>query len=90
MSVFLGAIKGSALGKYEKIDFLEAYYNLIRLGFPKNGAFDNVMSKWAFIPNLYDEKKPKFKKLIEKNSDIIDKLASAEKYVFPERLMILK
>jgi len=90
MAVLLGAIKGSSLGKYEKIDFLQSYYNLIYLGFPKKESFDKLMSKYIFMPDIYDDKKPKFEKLIKKNTEIIDQLLKADKSTFFEKYMILK
>jgi hypothetical protein len=90
MSIFLGAIKGSALGKYEKIDFLQGYYNLVYVGFTHKDALNNMMSKYIFYPNIYDEKKPKFEKLVKKNMEIIDKMIKADKSIFFEKFMILK
>ena len=90
MSVFLGAIKGSPLGKFEKIELLGSYYNFRQVGFNHKDSLNRVLSKYVFIPNVYDDKKPKYEKLIKKNEEIIDKLLKADKSIFFEKFMILK
>ena len=75
--------------KFQKEELLQTYYYWKYLGHSDKDSKTQTLSKYVFLPDIYDKYKNNLEKLIDKNKDLIKKHLEANRSMINTTLMKL-